>query len=66
MLGKRVAVWWTSMRVWYVGVVVGVHVERKRTVHSVMYDADGVACWHHLVGAGAVKWKEAPEGKFKP
>ena len=63
MLSKRIMVYWTGMRCWFAGVVVGTQRERGRRIHEVHYEADNVRCWHKLDGAGAVKWKPAPPRK---
>ena len=57
MLGKKVQVYWTGMRCWYVGEVVDCQIERKRKVYEIYYEADGIKCWHKLEGPGSVKWK---------
>jgi hypothetical protein len=61
MLGRRIRVWWTGMRCWYAGEVVSMQRERGHKIHEIIYDADGVRCWHRLDGppkaAGVVKWK---------
>ena len=61
LMGMRVSVWWTGERRWFAGRVQALKRDPAKPrvwAHQVLYEADGVACWHQLVGPDPVKWRK--------
>ena len=61
LLQKRITVWWTGTKQWFVGHVVDVRWDKGEPAHRIQYEADGVSQWHQLLGKEPVKWKELPD-----
>ena len=55
IIGRRVRVYWPTLRDWYDGTVV----KRDKRRHIVLYDSDGEEYYERLIGYGAygAKWK---------
>ena len=55
LIGRKIEVWWTKERRYYMGTVDDVCMENGAVVHHVFYPEDDDQQWHRLLGDRVVK-----------